>query len=138
MREVEDVVGDELVIGLDVKPAGPIAPARVAVERKPQDVFRVGLFGRTHPHPDELVLFEDGPGLDPHRIGDSVLPGNFDTAPAVIEFEPVIHAANAIRLQASHGKRRMPVAAAIVHDNGIAGVVAVGNQRLAQNRAAQQ
>jgi glycerate-2-kinase len=82
MREVEQIVVDEVVRGRVVELAVPQAIASVVISDGSGDERWVGAFGVTDPDPDPAVAGDHGIASHAGNIGDAILtPGSRCSAP---------------------------------------------------------
>ena len=139
MRHIEDVVVDELIIagdrdhvGLGTGPIGVIHPPPIRDQR------RIGAFRIAHPDPDPVEALDQRIGPD-RRVGrDLCLARDFDTAPAAVEAQPVIAATQRVAFEPAKGERQVAMAAAILERDRRAVLLAVKDDRLAEDHPGQR
>jgi hypothetical protein len=79
------------------------APAGIGQGESVRKGGGVGSGRISHPDPDPTFQFHDGVGPDLDAGGNGLLSRNLDAPAGRIEFQAVVHAANAIALFTSHG-----------------------------------
>src|SRR5436853_4501426 len=95
MREVEQVVVDELVIGTEMVIAGNRSPGRIVHPVEIRDERRIGKLGVAKPDPRETVPF-DQRIFAYTRARNLLLAGHTDALAVTIEAQPVVSALDLI------------------------------------------
>ena len=138
VREVRQVVHDQQVVRVVVQVARMPAPARVAQVREVEDLRRVRFRRIAHPDPDQAVAFDHRIAAHAELGRNVVLPGNLHALARRVEFQPVVHAAHAVALDAAVGEQRAAMAAAVVERHRLAGIALVQHDRLVEDGAREQ
>ena len=135
MRDVEHVVGDELVVafhvdllGLRVRPFAMVGPPPVRDQRG------VGALGRAHPDPQPSVALDERIGANARLRRHARLPGDLGTAPVRREAQPMVAAAQLVAFEPAHRQRQVAVAAAIFQRDRCAVFAAIEHDRLVQQQ----
>ena len=138
VREIHQVVVDELVVRVDeVAVLGP-APLRVVVPRMAHDRRGIGELGRAHPDPEQVVLLDHEVALD-LRVGrHAVLPRHLDDRAGAVVHQAVVAALHVLADDPPVLERQAAMAAAVLDRGGLAVRRAKEEHRLAENRAPQQ
>lgn len=111
--EVQQVVVDQLVVGLVLDIAGTEDPVRVVQCNRRGDQRRVGLGRIAHPYPYPTVLLDHREAAHAGLRRDAVLAGHLNAFAAAVEFQAVVHAAHGVAFLAPDRQRRGAVAAAV-------------------------
>ncbi len=135
VREIEQVVDDELPIGFDVQVGRLGAPARVVEPMEVGDVVRIGEGGITHPDPQPVIALHHRIGLHLRRRGNVILPRDPHTAAIRPEPKPVIMALQRVADELAHREREMPMRATVLECDSLAVLGAEEHHRLAQDHA---
>ena len=138
VREVEQVVADQPVVGLVVHVARLVAPLRVLQRGRGGNARGVSALGVAHPHPQPAALLH-------HRVAAGAqlgrhlrLAGNLHALARRLEAQAVVHAADRVPLAPPHRQRRMTVRAAVAQGHWRAVLAAIEQQRLVEQGARQQ
>ena len=121
VAEVQQVVGHQRHMGLDVQVTRGGRPAWIAVPGRRQDGGRIGLFWISHPDPDETVFFDQRITAHTHGWIGLGLGGDLYALPLRRKLHTVVHAADPVRLNTAHGQRRKAMRAAVFEGDGFAG-----------------
>ena len=123
-------------------PGQEVIPARLGVRSFPivqrrvvDDQRRIGLGGIAHPDPDQVVAQLDRVAAHAEPRRDHVLAGNLDALAGRVELHAVVHAADAVALDAPHRQRRAAMTAAVVHRDDPAAFALVEDDRLVEDGA---
>ena len=107
MREIEQVVADELPVALRVQIVGLGAPVRIVEPMVVGDLGGIGQRRIAHPDPQPLVALDHRIGLHPRARRDHVLARHAHAGAGAIEAQPVI-----VALQHVAARRACPSTAA--------------------------
>src|SRR6266702_2417830 len=135
MGKVEQIVDQQLRIGLDAKIARRRRPARIGEPGKLDDLGLVRARGVAHPDPDDIPSLRDRVGPHPRAGRDGRLAGNCDAPPLGVEGEAVIAAAKVVALDLATRQGRCAVAAAILERRRPSARAAEQHNRLAEQGA---
>ena len=92
VREIEQVVDEQQVVGLEVQVAGGRGPFRAVEPRQLLDLGGIGFGGLAHPDPHHVPALDDGIAAHAGALGNFLLTGDVG-APAVgSEFQSVVAA----------------------------------------------
>jgi hypothetical protein len=138
MRQVEQIVVDELIVRRVVEMAGLDVPIGIGRGDGIRDQRAVRHRGPTHPHPYPTAAFDDRKASHGSGLRDERLSRNLDAASVRGELHAVIHAAQIVLLQASLRQGCEPVTAAVFQRNDRAVGLPVQYQWLVDDRAGQQ
>ena len=138
VRQIQQVVDQQLVITLDVEIARVGNPARVVVPVIVGDQVRIGLVRVARPDPDIAVAFH-------HRIGPHARPRRHagltryrHAGAGCIELQPVIAALDDVADPFAQRQRQMPVAAPVLQRRRRAVLAPEQHHRIAADGAAEQ
>ena len=138
VAQIEQVVDDELIIGLDddAVALGGVQLRHVVEHREVRDFAGIG-WRRAHPDPDRLVLLDHRIAL--HARARRNVFGAVRVAyagAAAVEFETVIRALDAVAADdLTHGERREAMGATILDGRDAAVTFAIEHDRLVHERA---
>src|SRR5260370_40511478 len=114
MREVEQIVGDQEVVGIVVQITRCTPPGGVVQVVRIRNQGGIHFVWITHPHPNPFEPFHDRERADLGGRRNKFLRGNFHTLARRVEQQPVIHTTNEITFPTSLGQRRGAVTATII------------------------
>ena len=124
MRQVEQVLDQQLVIGLQVQQLALCAPVGVVHPVEILDIVGIGQRRITHPDPHPLVPFHHRVGLHPASRRNLRLTRHPDTIAGGIVFKTVIRALDVVADQLSLRERRVTVRAFVGQCHGRAVLLA--------------
>ena len=113
MREVEQIVDQQLVVAADMEIGRLGPPVRVVEPVEIGDIGGVHAVGVAHPDPDEPVALDQRIGGDAGAGRDRALAGDGDARARAVELEPVIAAFDPLAQNPPHRERERAVAAAV-------------------------
>src|SRR5947207_11915257 len=135
MREVEQVVVDELIVGAEMMIALDRGPLRIVHPMKIRNAGGVGERSLAHPDPREGVPLNQRIFTHPRPLRHSVLAGHAHAGAVTVEAQSVIAALDRLADHASEGERSKAMRAAVSQRYGIARWRAEKHDRLALHRA---
>ena len=124
MRQIEQIIDEELIVRVQMNVAGRRRPFRIAQPIEVGDLRRVGFRRFSHPDPDGAPPLADGVAPDLGAARDHVLARHFDALPVDVEFKPVVAACEVIARPFAARERRRTVAATVFQRADLAGGVA--------------
>ena len=113
MRQLEQVVDDQQVVGLDVQMDLGHAPVGVAEARKVDDQVFVRVFDIAHPNVEESVAFDDRVRLHGQVLRPPRLARNLDAGTAAVVGEAVVAALDGVADDVALRQGQPPVGAAV-------------------------
>ena len=135
VREVEQVVGEQLIVCVEVQIAGRDAPGRVVEPREVGNSCGVGLRGLAHPNPRNVPALDDGIAPHAHVVRHVRLPRNLDARTGAIELQAVIAALHDAVLENAARERSRAVATAVFECRDAAVARAEEDDRLVEQAA---
>ena len=137
MREVQQVVDDQLVVAVDVEIGALVAPVVGALPRVRNDQALVGERRIAHPDPDPVVLLHRRKGAHLRAGRDRRLTRHVDALAGDVELEPVIVAGKDVALHAALSERHAAVAAAVLEGHRVAVLGTPEDDLLVADRASE-
>ena len=138
MRQIEQIVVDQLVVALDAeKRARIMRPGRI-VDPPPVGNQRLVRRRVAHPDPQEAVFLDQRKRSDRGAGRHLRLAGHGDADAGRVEFKPVITALHPVARDFAERQWQMPVTAPVLQRHGRAAGGAEHHDRFAQKRAPQR
>ena len=106
MREVEQVVDDQLPVGLDVQVGRLGAPVRIVEPMEVGDLVGVGERRIAHPDPDPVIALDHRIGAHPRRLRDQVLARHAHALAGAVEAQAVVVALQRVADHLAHRQRQ--------------------------------
>ncbi|MDT4847748.1 hypothetical protein FQZ97_818160 [compost metagenome] len=138
VREVQQVVVNQLVIGVVLDVAGAEDPVRVIQSYCRRNQGRVSLGRIAHPYPDPTVLLDYRETADASLRRNGVLPRHFHTGTCAVELQSVVHATHGVAFLTTDGKRCGTMAAAVLQCSNAAVGLAEEHDGLIDDGAGKQ
>ena len=130
VREIQQVVTDQQVVGVVVHVTGVVAPVGAVAGIVVWQQGQIGFLGLAHPDKHPFVLRHHGVLLDAGLCGRLVHAGHFNALPLRVEQQAVVTAAQVVAFHAPFGQGRAAMATTVsqghkacsrpVHHNGLA------------------
>ena len=138
MRQVEQILDQQHVIGLELEPVAGEAPGGIVHPVEILDRRRIGQGRIAHPDPEPVIALDHGIAAHARARRDGALARHQDAGAARIVGESVIGTFERVAAQAPARQRRMAVAAAVGQGDGPPVLGAVEHHRLVEQDAAQE
>ncbi len=125
MREIEQIVVDQLIIRCVIQVSRADVPIRVGSGDRFGDLGDISSRGVAHPDPDPASAFDHRIAADDGLRGDHRLARDLGAAAIRPELQAVIHAAKIVAFPPAQRQRREAVTAAVLHcdNDAIAGSI---------------
>ena len=138
VRQLEQIVDDQQVVGLDVEMNLGDPPIGVAETRKIDDQVVVRVFDIAHPHIDEAVALDDGVRLHRQIRRPPRLAGDLDAIAAAVVRETVVAAFDGVADDVALRQGQPPVGAAVFQCDRGAVALSVQDDVFVQHRDRQR
>ncbi len=137
--QVQQVVRDQLVVGLHLDDAADEGEVGIQMAAEIRDRGGIGLVFVAEPQPDHAVAFHEGVLRHLHLRRDHATGMRIQNAGAgAVEAQPVVAALDRVADQLAQVQRREPVRAGIADGRDLAVLLAVQHDRSFQDRAFEQ
>jgi hypothetical protein len=134
VREVHQVVDDQLVPALEVDQLAVAGPGGIVVLVQVGDQFGVGQGRVAGPHPDEAMALDHGVAAHARGRVDRLLRGHEHAAALRVVDQAVVAAGHVVALDLALGQRHQPVPAGVLERNRLTVLAAVQHELPAGDR----
>ena len=135
MGQIEEIIAQQIIVGLDLHGLALAGPARIIEEMIVRDQALVGGLSVTHPDEYPTPFFDGWIAPDPQLVRYFVHARNADAGALAVKCEAVIAALQRVADDAAGGQRRKPVRAKIMNHCRLAVFGPVKCQRLTEQSA---
>jgi hypothetical protein len=138
MGEIEQVIDNELPIGLDVQIGALRAPMWIVEPMKVGNEVGIGARGLTHPDPKPAVTLGHGIGFHARARRNGVLARHPHALPGAVIAQAMIVALQVVADELAHGERQVAMDAAVFERDRRPVFLAKQHDRLAEDHAAER